>query len=209
MQTLLSRPEMVYPGSQVQWVVPWVMVQRDGRTWEPAVAAGSVDAAAVSDMFVIVMKTGEKTMQKKGIMFVCLQHCHVQNKQAEPHTGTAVTYHLTLTHKSSSKSGLLNFNACFRGKFDLNIKAYTVWLWMCCLHVGRGVWQVAPDQPLLHTQENWLTSSTHVPPLRHGEEAHSLISDWKEEGWMAKVDFGVWTGTAEQMILTPVYPSQA
>lgn len=36
------------------------MVQRDGRTWEPAVAAGSVEAAAASDMFVMVMKTGEK-----------------------------------------------------------------------------------------------------------------------------------------------------
>lgn len=65
-QTLVSRPEMVYPGSQVQWVVPWVMVQRDGRTWEPAVAAGSVDAAAASDMFVIVMKTGEKKGAGRG-----------------------------------------------------------------------------------------------------------------------------------------------
>lgn len=66
MQTLLSLPEMVYPGSQVQWVVPWVMVQRDGRTWEPAVAAGRVEAAAVSDMFVIVMKTGnQKRVQKR------------------------------------------------------------------------------------------------------------------------------------------------
>lgn len=72
-----------------------------------------------------------------------------------------------------------------------------VWLWVCCLHVGRGVWQVGPDQPLPHTQENWLTSSTHVPPFRHGEEAHSLISDRKEEGWMAAVDFCKWPATAE------------
>lgn len=33
-------------------------MQREGRTWEPAVAAGRVDAAAASDMFVPVMKTG-------------------------------------------------------------------------------------------------------------------------------------------------------
>lgn len=194
---------MVYPGSQVQWVVPWVTVQRDGRTWEPAVAAGRVDAAAASDMFVIVIKTEKKKgCGKEGIMFPYLQHRDVRNtgnKQTLTHTRTTVTYHHTQTHSNtSSRSGLLNFKACFRGTFYSNIKAYTVWLWMCCLHVGRGVWQVGPDQPLLHTQENWFTSSTHVPPLRHGEEAHSLISDWKKEGWMAKVDFCIWTGTAER-----------
>lgn len=42
------------------------MVQRDGRMWEPAVAAGSVDAAAASDMFVIVMKTGKKGCRKRA-----------------------------------------------------------------------------------------------------------------------------------------------
>lgn len=36
-----------------------------------------------------------------------------------------------------------------------------------------------PDQPLAQTQENWFTSSTHVPPFRHGEEAHSLMSELK------------------------------
>lgn len=37
-----------------------------------------------------------------------------------------------------------------------------------------------PDQPLAQTQENWFTSSTHVPPFRHGEEAHSLMSELKD-----------------------------
>ena len=63
-QVLLSLPEMVYPGSQVQWVVPCVMVQRDGRTKGPVVAAGKVEAAAAAvagevaaEVFVMVMKT--------------------------------------------------------------------------------------------------------------------------------------------------------
>lgn len=147
----------------------------------------------------------DEDWKKKGmergnhVSIFTARQCEDHWKQAGTRTRTTVTYHHTQTHnKSSSRSALLNFNACFRGKFYSNIKAYTVWLWMCCLHVGRGVWQVGPDQPLLHTQENWSTSSTHVPPLRHGEEAHSLISDWKEEDWMAKVDFCIWTGTAER-----------
>ncbi|KAI3377853.1 hypothetical protein L3Q82_008991 [Scortum barcoo] len=41
-------PEMVYPDSQVQWVVPCTIVQRDGRTKGPVVAAGEVAAAAVA-----------------------------------------------------------------------------------------------------------------------------------------------------------------
>lgn len=189
---------MVYPGSQVQWVVPWVMVQRDGRTWEPAVEAGRMDAAAASDMFVIVTKTGKKGAKRGNHVSILPASWCVLWKQAETRTRTtSKSFHHTQTHsKSSSRSGLLNFKGCFWGKFYSNTKAYTVWLWMCCLHVGRGVWQVGPDQPLLHTQENWFTSSTHVPPLRHGEEAHSLISDWKEQGWMAKADFCIWTGTA-------------
>lgn len=61
-QVLLSLPEMVYPGSQVQWVVPCVKVQRDGRTKGPMVAAGRVAAAAVvgevaAEVFVMVTKT--------------------------------------------------------------------------------------------------------------------------------------------------------
>lgn len=48
-QTLLSLPEMVYPGSQVQWVVPWTVLQRDGRTKAPGVAAVEVAAAAADD----------------------------------------------------------------------------------------------------------------------------------------------------------------
>lgn len=61
-QVLLSLPEMVYPGSQVQWVVPCVIVQRDGRTRGPLVAAGIVEAAAVAgeaaaEVFIIVTKT--------------------------------------------------------------------------------------------------------------------------------------------------------
>lgn len=62
MQVLLSLPEIVYPGSQVQWVVPCVMVQRDGRTRGPVVAAGMIEAAAVAgevaaEVFVMVTKT--------------------------------------------------------------------------------------------------------------------------------------------------------
>lgn len=63
MHVLLSLPEMVYPGSQVQWVVPCTIVQRDGRTKGPAVAAGKVAAAAVltvevaAEVFVMVTKT--------------------------------------------------------------------------------------------------------------------------------------------------------
>lgn len=61
-QMLLSLPEMVYPGSQVQWVVPCVMVQRDGRTFGLVVAAGRMEAAAVAgevaaEVFVMVTKT--------------------------------------------------------------------------------------------------------------------------------------------------------
>lgn len=54
---------MVYPGSQVQWVVPCTIVHRDGRIWGPVVAAGKVDAAAAVDgevaaeVFVMVTKT--------------------------------------------------------------------------------------------------------------------------------------------------------
>lgn len=70
-QVLLSLPDMVYPGSQVQWVVPCTVVQRDGRTKGPVVAAGKVTAAAVltvevaAEVFVIVTKT-EKGRQVGG-----------------------------------------------------------------------------------------------------------------------------------------------
>lgn len=74
---LLSLPEMVYPGSQVQWVVPCVMVQRDGRTFGPVVAAGRMEAAAVAgevavEVFVMVTKTegrghGEGKVRKVGL----------------------------------------------------------------------------------------------------------------------------------------------
>lgn len=198
---------MVYPGSQVQWVVPWVRVQRDGRTWEPAVAAGRVEAAAVSDMFVMVMKTGGggKGWRKRESCF------HIYSiamwgrlETSREHTPELLWPTITPRHTTCPPAGVCLFNStsCFRGQFDWNIKASAVWLWMCCLHVGRGVWQVGPDQPLPHTQENWFTSSTHVPPLRHGDEAHSLVSGWKEEGRMAKVDFCIWAGTAEQMQLS-------
>lgn len=65
-QTLLSLPEMVYPGSQVQWVVPWTVLQRDGRTKAPGVAAVEVAAAADDEeeeavegeeVFVVEVKT--------------------------------------------------------------------------------------------------------------------------------------------------------
>lgn len=59
-QVELSLPEMVYPGSQVQWVVPCTVEQRDGRTKGPVVAAGRVEAAAAAavEVFVMVTKTG-------------------------------------------------------------------------------------------------------------------------------------------------------
>lgn len=60
---LLSRPEMVYPASQVQWVVPCTIEQREGRTKGPVVAAGKVAAAAAltvevaAEVFAMVTKT--------------------------------------------------------------------------------------------------------------------------------------------------------
>lgn len=49
-------------------------MQRDGRTWEPAVAAGRVDAAAASDMFVPVMKTeGGDRGTERGMMLLYSQ----------------------------------------------------------------------------------------------------------------------------------------
>ena len=48
MQVLLSRPEMVYPGSQVQWVVPWTWVQRNGRVCAALASAGREGAAAAA-----------------------------------------------------------------------------------------------------------------------------------------------------------------
>lgn len=69
LQVVLSRPEMVYPGSQVQWVVPWTCVQRDGRTNGPTVTAGGEMAAAAEEVadevFVMVTKTGEKRKREK------------------------------------------------------------------------------------------------------------------------------------------------
>lgn len=55
-------------------------------------------------------------------------------------------------------------------------------VWLRCVypHVGTGLWQVAPDQPLTQMQENWFTSSKHVPPFKHGEDAHSLMSEDKD-----------------------------
>ncbi len=66
---------MVYPGSQVQWVVPCVIVQRDGRTEGPLVAAGKVEAAAVAEevaaeVFVMVTKT-ERREQEGGKVSCC------------------------------------------------------------------------------------------------------------------------------------------
>lgn len=85
-QMLLSRPVMVYPGSQVQWVVPCVMVQRDGRTFGPLVAAGRTEAAAVAeevaaDVFVMVTKTegggqGERETNKGCGTYLVLGRIH-------------------------------------------------------------------------------------------------------------------------------------
>lgn len=83
-QMLLSLPEMVYPGSQVQWVVPCVMVQRDGRTFGLLVAAGRTEAAAVAedvaaDVFVMVTKTegggqGERQTNKSCGRYLVLSY---------------------------------------------------------------------------------------------------------------------------------------
>lgn len=39
---------------------------------------------------------------------------------------------------------------------------------------------MVPVQPLAQTHENWFTSSTHVPPFRHGKDPHSLMSEGKD-----------------------------
>lgn len=72
-QVLLSLPEMVYPGSQVQWVVPCTKEQRDGRTKGPAVAAGKVAAAAAvaTEVFVMVTKTEKQERRDVSSCRLC------------------------------------------------------------------------------------------------------------------------------------------
>lgn len=129
-QTLLSRPEMVYPGSQVQWVVPWVMVQRDGRTWEPAVAAGSVDAAAASDTFVIVMKTGKKGCRK------------------------SVSIQLWRKEKAHQQKGCGNVDTCLVSVFDCEYAAYMLaggsdrWVQTSLYHTHRRTGWLHPNTSL-------------------------------------------------------------
>ena len=63
MQVLLSRPEMVYPGSQVQCVVPWTWVQREGRACTALASAGREGAAAAvgeEPAVTLVMTTEEE-----------------------------------------------------------------------------------------------------------------------------------------------------
>lgn len=85
---LVSRPEMVYPASQVQWVVPWVMVQREGRTWEPAVAAGRVDAAAASDMFVVATKTEKRRRKRERRSRIYSRSTEITQRPGPPPTPT-------------------------------------------------------------------------------------------------------------------------
>lgn len=59
---LVSRPEMVYPASQVQCVVPWTWLHLDGCTNGSSVVTGNDVAAAApevaTEMLVVVAKTG-------------------------------------------------------------------------------------------------------------------------------------------------------
>lgn len=59
---LVSRPEMVYPASQVQCVVPWTWLHLDGCMYGSSVVKGNEVAAAVPEvaveMLVMVAKTG-------------------------------------------------------------------------------------------------------------------------------------------------------
>lgn len=59
---LVSRPEMVYPASQLQCVVPWTWLHLDGCTNGSRVVKGNVVAAAApeveAEMLVVVAKTG-------------------------------------------------------------------------------------------------------------------------------------------------------
>lgn len=61
-QMLVSRPEMVYPTSQVQCVVPWTWLHLDGCTNGSRVVKGNEVAAAApevaAEMLVVVAKTG-------------------------------------------------------------------------------------------------------------------------------------------------------
>lgn len=72
MQVQLSLPAMVYPGSQVQWVVPCTVEQRDGRTWGPLVAAGKTVAAEAAEVFVVVIKTEQRGEENWVKVFVVI-----------------------------------------------------------------------------------------------------------------------------------------
>lgn len=71
-QTLLSWPEMVNPGSQEQWVVPWTWLHLDA---EDARVRGNEDAAAApeltEDVFAIVTKTERFGFQLQVNCYVC------------------------------------------------------------------------------------------------------------------------------------------
>lgn len=70
------------------------MVQRDGRTWEPAVAAGSVDAAAASDTFVIVTKTGEKVQEEGTFPYSCGEMKRPTSRRAVETLTSAFSQHV-------------------------------------------------------------------------------------------------------------------
>lgn len=117
-QMLLSLPVMVYPGSQVQWVVPCVMVQRDGRTFGPLVAAGRTEAAAVAeevaaDVFVMVTKTEGGGQGERETNKGCGTHCVLSSAKFIP---THILYRQCDKHCKSK--GALQQQIGIRGKTD-------------------------------------------------------------------------------------------
>lgn len=201
---------MVYPGSQVQWVVPCVMVQRDGRTRGPEVAAGMVEAAAAAagevaaEVFVMVTKTEWRGHEVEKVRSCSL--CFHSRWNISKYSTSLWSMCTQLLLNKVWEIFLMEekFSKCYTcmdllwraGRAHLpalpcaeavqqqivsNAKLCVVWCCVVYLHVGRELWQVAPDQPLAQTQENWFTSSTHVPPFRHGEDTHSLMSEWNDK----------------------------
>lgn len=77
-QILVSRPEMVYPTSQVQCVVPWTWLHLDGCTNGSRVVKGNEVAAAApevaAEMLVVVTKTGGRERYVGKTFISCIQY---------------------------------------------------------------------------------------------------------------------------------------
>lgn len=76
---------MVYPGSQVQWVVPWICVQREGWPCGALASAGREVAAAAAgeepaDVFIMAMKTEEEEV---GVPLSCLANYSAFKQQQQ------------------------------------------------------------------------------------------------------------------------------